>query len=129
MTPRTPMDVADMAVGTFNWAESIRWTFFWFKWKQGKQKDITGYEDLNEDDLKEFERTPWYRKTGKHAPKADPETENFISECQAQFLDPSNRRKIKANFTKKQWESAVKLRNLPLTHNAALRFADNNHKS
>ena len=129
MTPRNPIDISDMAIGTHNWAESIRWASFWFKWKLGQQQDKAGFEDLTKDDLDEFERTPWYKRTDRSAPLADQDTENFISECQIQFLDPKNRRRIKGNFTKGQWESARKLRNLPLTHNAGLRFADKSSKT
>lgn len=129
MTPRQPLDVSDMTVGTHRWAESIRWTVFWFKWRQGKTKNKAGYEDLCERDRDEFEKKPWYTKTGRAAPQADPETENFIAECQAQFLDPANRRRIKGNLSKEEWNSLYKLRNLPLTHNAACRFADKSSKT
>ena len=131
MTPRSPLDVHDMAVGTYRWAESIRWTYFWYHWKLGKarEREKAGYQDLNEDDLQAFEKTPWYRRTDRPAPQASPEVENFISGCQDEFLDPKNRRKIKGNFSKEELKSAIKLRNLPLTHNAACRFADKSSKT
>ena len=127
--PRTHLDVSDMTLGTFRWAESIRWTEFWYIWKEGKQRDRRGYDDLGDDDLKEFEKTPWYKRSDRHAPYAGPETENYIAECQAQFLEPANRRRIKGNFTKEQWESVQKLKNLPMTHNSACRFADKSSKT
>ena len=103
--------------------------FFLPNWRKNKPRKRVGYEDLTQEDYKEFEKTPWYKKTDRPAPAADPETENFISECQTQFLDLSCRRKIKSNFISDQRKSARKLRNLSLTHNAACRFADKSSKT
>ena len=129
MTPRTPLDVCDMTIGTFNWAESLRWTYFWYHWKLGKNKDKAGYDDLDEEDQQAYEKKPWSLRTDRPAPHADADTENFISKCMDEFLDPKNRKKIKSNFSKDEWKSATKLRNLPLTHNAACRFADKSSKT
>ena len=127
MTPRSPLDMCDMTVGTYNWAESLRWTYFWYHWELGKKKD--GYEDLSEDDLDDYEKMPWKKRTDRSAPPAEPDVENFITECMNDFLDPKNRRRIKGNFSKEEWASATKLRNLPLTHHTAVRFADKSSKA
>ena len=62
MTPKDPLDVSDMAVGAYKWAESIRWTVFWHNWRKNKPRKRVGYEDLTQEDYKEFEETPWYKK-------------------------------------------------------------------
>lgn len=128
-TPRTPLDVCDLTLGTYRWAESLRWHLFWNNYKKGKLRDKLGYSDLSDKDLEEFEKTPWYRRTDRTAPRIDQDLENFISECQYNFLAPENRRKIKGNFTKQEWDSVIKLRNLPLTHNAACRYSDKSSKT
>ena len=120
-TPTDPIDVHDQVVGTHKWAERIRWKVF-FDNRQETQPPPPGFEDTTPE--VDFVKKPWYQKTSVSAPKADQHTEEFIKACTEDFLNPHNRRKIKDNLTKEQRISIKKLKNLPLTHNAACRYAD-----
>ena len=113
--PRTPVDICDMIVGTHAWAERLRWRRFYFLKKSNSQ---TESKDEN------WEKKPWYRTTGKAAPKGDPALEQFIQSCTKAFLDEKKRKKIKDNLTAGQRKAIRDLKNLPTTHGAACRFAD-----
>ena len=53
-------------------------------------RDKPGYSDLSDKDLEEFEKTPWYRRTDRTAPRIDQDLENFISECQYNLAPEKN---------------------------------------
>ena len=72
----------------------------------------------------EFKKLPWYRPTSKAAPRQDPALELFIQVCTADFLDIKKRRRIKDNLTRGQRDALRSLRNLPVSHGAACRYAD-----
>ena len=80
-----------------------------------------------EDDVlldQEFKKLPWYRPTSRAAPRQDPALESFIQACTADFLDINKRRKTKDNLTGGQRDALRSLRNLPVSHGAACRYAD-----
>ena len=114
-TPTAPINVADMMVGTYEWAERLRWQRF----HASKEK-----ETLEDGEEKVFVKLPWYTPTGKQAPRGDHALETFIEKCMDDFIDKSNRRRIKDNLTEGQRSAINELKNLPLTHNAVCRFAD-----
>ena len=58
-TPESPVDVFDQALGTHEWAERMRWRYFW-------NRDKTEEEIENEEP---FEKKPWYQSKGTAAPK------------------------------------------------------------
>jgi len=62
--------------------------------------------------------------TSRQAPRRDPALETFINACFQQFLDQNKRRQIRDNLTEGQRVALKELTNLPLTHNAACRYAD-----
>ena len=63
-------------------------------------------------------------KNKKPAPKGNPALEAFINACTNDFVNPNHRRRIKDNLTKNQRIAIQELSNLPLTNNAACRYAD-----
>jgi len=118
-TPRSPVDAFDQLQGTRQWAERLRWTYFW----SARTKNI----DYNKDT--EFVLTPWYQKTKRSAPKGNAALEAFINACTRDFMNPANRKRIKDNLTTNQRKAIHELASLPLTHNAACRFADKSGKT
>ena len=62
--------------------------------------------------------------TDHGAPKEDHALEVFIEACTRDFLDHKNRRKIRDNLTPGQRQALKELKQLPITHGAACRFAD-----
>ena len=118
-TPREPIDVYDQALGTHQWAERLRWHRFF-----ALQDKLQTPDDTSNDNQNEFEKKPWYQPTGKPAPKGDPALEAFINACSNQFIGKDKRRKIKDNLSKDQRKALKELKELPITHNAACRFAD-----
>eukprot|EP00745_Piridium_sociabile_P017617 TRINITY_DN263_c0_g1_i8.p1 TRINITY_DN263_c0_g1~~TRINITY_DN263_c0_g1_i8.p1 ORF type:complete len:903 (+),score=84.50 TRINITY_DN263_c0_g1_i8:125-2833(+) len=118
-TPTEPIDVADQLVGTYDWAERLRWHYLFSTNKKSDRDN----EDLKEEDT-EFQKRPWYKRTSKKAPKGNAALEAFIEACSEQFLDCSKRKKIRDNLNTKQRKALQELKNLPITHNAACRYAD-----
>lgn len=117
-TPTTPIDVYDQMIGTHEWAERLRWhRFFALK----KLKD--GSDNADEED-EEFQKFPWYKPTEKSAPRGDKALEDFIQQCSDDFLDINKRKRISDNLTPEQRKALSELRNLPMTHNSACRYAD-----
>lgn len=111
-TPKEPIDVADQVLGTHRWAEHLRWHNYHSKKNQMSQSKET------------FEKMPWYSPTARSAPRNNPALETFIKACTDDFLDVKSRRKIKDNLTQGQRQALRDLRNLPITHNVACRYAD-----
>lgn len=114
-TPREPIDVSDQLIGTHNWAERLRWHHH-FQTKENLDSQIDNKEN--------FIKQPWYVKTKNRAPKKDTALEAFIQACTSDFLAIDKRKKISDNLTKGQRQALSQLKKLPLTHNAACRFAD-----
>ena len=85
--------------------EKQRWKYLWSKWKFRKAPLISAY----------YLPSP---------PPGDYALEAFISACNDEFLDCGNRRKIRDDMTPNQRLALKEMRTLPLTHNAACRFAD-----
>ena len=114
-TPTNPVDVADQLIGTHEWAERLRWNRCHHinnKNKSSNASDTT------------FIKQPWYKPSGKPAPKGDAALEAFIDKCSHDFLDSNNKRKIKDNLTKGQRSALIELKKLPNTHGAACRYSD-----
>ena len=125
-TPTHPLDVADQMLGTHAWAERLRWHRYHEKYKWNKTLTEKEDEDKTKEDGKDaiFVKRPWYKPTEKSAPRDDPALESFIEACTRDFLNVRNRKRIKDNLTTEQRKALQDLRNLPLTHRAACRFAD-----
>jgi hypothetical protein len=119
-SPREPIDVCDMAVGTHAWAERLRWHRFHTIKRREKDEDIENCVDSHDN----FQKTPWYKSTSKAAPTGDPELETFINSCSRDFMAKNKRRKIRDNMTPGQRKALKELKALPMTHNAACRYAD-----
>ena len=114
-TPKTPINVLDQMIGTYEWAERLRWhQFFYFK----------NIEEGIDTDTEEFVKFPWYIPSGKKAPMGNKALENFIQKCTQEFLDIKKRKRIKDNLTVNQRLALRDLQKLPFTHNCACRFAD-----
>ncbi|KAK7475074.1 hypothetical protein BaRGS_00033687, partial [Batillaria attramentaria] len=114
-TPKEKIDVCDQVVGTYAWAERLRWhRYHYLKNSDGEEQDPT----------EPFEKLPWYQPTTARAPKGDAALEAFIDACTHQFIDIKRRRRIRDNMTPGEREALAQLKNLPLTHNAACRYAD-----
>ena len=118
-TPTEPIDVADQLIGTYDWAERLRWHYYF----SNKKEQENNEENLDDEDIA-FHKKPWYKRTTKKAPKGNTALEAFIEACTNQFLDFSKRNKIRDNLSKKQRKALQELKNLPITHNAACRYAD-----
>lgn len=125
-TPTQPIDVSDQMLGTHAWAERLRWHHFHEKQQMSKETNNkpTDKEKKDDQEIKVFKKKPWYRPTTRSAPRDDPALETFIEACTRDFLDTNKRKRIKDNLSKGQREALRELRNLPLTHQAACRFAD-----
>eukprot|EP00745_Piridium_sociabile_P020923 TRINITY_DN32272_c0_g1_i5.p1 TRINITY_DN32272_c0_g1~~TRINITY_DN32272_c0_g1_i5.p1 ORF type:complete len:867 (+),score=134.27 TRINITY_DN32272_c0_g1_i5:352-2601(+) len=116
--PREPVDVSDQMIGTYSWAERLRWhRHHMVKRDNGKNGDSPDGKDT-------FVKRPWYKPTAKQAPKCDAALEDFIEACSQQFMDPGNRRKIRDNLTEGQRKAITELRDLPMTKKAACRYGD-----
>ncbi|KAK7475057.1 hypothetical protein BaRGS_00033670, partial [Batillaria attramentaria] len=60
-TPKEKIDVCDQVVGTYAWAERLRWhRYHYLKNSDGEEQDPT----------EPFEKLPWYQPTTARAPKA-----------------------------------------------------------
>ena len=75
-------------------------------------------------DQEAFTKMPWYRPTARAAPRNYPALESFIQACTTDFLEVNNRRRIKDNLSRKHREALRSLRNLPVSHGVACRYAD-----
>ena len=125
-TPKEPIDVSDQLVGTHAWAERLRWHRFYNKETEEKDNAINNETNIKEDLFEDvpFEKKPWYQPTLRSAPREDHALELFIEACTTDFLNPKNRRKIRDNLTAGQRQALHELKQLPITHGAACRFAD-----
>ena len=123
-TPKEPIDVSDQLVGTHAWAERLRWHRFYNKETEGNV--INSETNIKENIFEDvpFEKKPWYQPTTRSAPREDHALELFIDTCMNDFLNPKNRRKIRDNLTSGQRKALNELKQLPITHGAACRFAD-----
>ena len=97
----------------------MRWRYFW-------NKEKTNEELENEEPLV---KTPWYQAKATPAPKNCKALEAFIEACSRKFLDPENRRKMKSNLNPDMKKSIKKLKNLPASHDVAIRFSDKSGKA
>ena len=121
-TPTEPIDVSDQLIGTYDWAERLRWHYF-FANKNKTEQDVDVKEEI------EFQKFPWSKRTTRKAPKGNAALEAFIEACSEQFLNVSKRRRIRDNLDKGKRKALKELKMLPITHNAACRYADKEGKT
>lgn len=121
-TPKTPIDVSDQIIGNHGWAERLRWHQFHAIREKEKAMEPLGIIPKENEEV--FVKYPWYKCSEKSAPRGDAALESFIKKSCEDFVDITKRRKIKDNLTKEQRMAIGELRRLPLTHEAACRFAD-----
>ena len=115
-TPKEPIDVSDQLIGFHGFSERMRWHRHFEMEKRKQDQDPDGEE--------EFVKRPWYRPTTKAAPRNNPELETFLAACQRDFLEVKNRRRIRDNMRPGLRKAIKELRDLPITHGAACRYAD-----
>lgn len=114
-TPKDPIDVSDQMIGSYAWAERMRWKQYHFRKAREEGREIQNGE---------FTKMPWYKPTEKTAPKGDAALECFLASCIRDFTNPQKRRRIKDNMTRGQRQGLAELKLLPQTHGAACRYAD-----
>ena len=119
-TPKEPVDVSDQLIGFHRFAERMRW----HRHFEMEKRAAENKGDPDQQPEENFIKRPWYKPTTKAAPKTNPELESFLAACERDFLDIKNRRRIKDNMTSGQRKAIKELRELPITHGAACRYAD-----
>ena len=71
---------------------------------------------------------PWYRRSGRRAPRGNPQLEAGLDRLRAFIMDPTNRRRVRDNLSPDLREAMVQLRNLPVTHGAQVVFEDKGNR-
>jgi hypothetical protein len=117
LTDNSPVDVFDQALDTHEWAERLRWRYFWNKDKSKEEIE------------KPFQKNPWYQSKGNSAPKNCKALEAFIEAYSRKYLGPKNRKRIKSNLSPEMKRSMKKLKNIPVTHGVGVRYADKSGKT
>ena len=100
VTPNKPPDNINLKHDVMAFVEKIRWKYFFAKKSCKDNQPIAPNEKV-------FEKTPWYKKTDKQAPKSSPVIEQCLESFANNVMDPRNFRKFYSNIPE-NYNGAIK---------------------
>ena len=83
---------------------------------------------LSDQEEEEFVMVPWYRRSGRRAPRGNLQLEAGLDRMKAYLVDPANKRRVRDNMTPEQRQAMMELRNLPNTSKAQVVFEDKGNR-